>query len=69
MIKEYRPSNYADLNGNFAKYPITIDLRFVATATPYGAFETIIRMNGQSDTTTIHEEYSCFVRDWQSAKR
>ena len=49
--------------------PITIDLRYVASAAPYGDGRTMIRINGASCLTVICEDYEHFVRDWQSVKR
>lgn len=66
MIKEYIVSidGYSEHDSR-----ISINLRYVASAMPFLQDETEIQMNGSSKVHIIREEYSRFLRDWQSVKR
>jgi hypothetical protein len=74
VIKEYRcdPDMYVANDGWRAEWhdAISIDLRYVTSAKPYGKpLATIVTLVGQVGGRVIDVEYEVFCRDWQSVKR
>lgn len=75
-IVEYETGGqiYDQSDGNFAwkwTRKISIDLRWVASAQPYGdpvATNVTLCVGGLGDPIVINVEYSDFMRDWVRAK-
>ena len=78
MIKEYRfcvAPEFADSENAWEPVSVALDLRFVSSASAYDPRGseaprwTLITLVGRSYPLCIGEEYTRFLRDWQSVKR